>query len=162
MENYKIIHFESVPIRIKKTNDTLLFPNAKFWNKLFTICNTFVKSSYYLKSDNLDIEVFKAEMNKPIIIRNCGLNYMKGIRLEGLDFVETDFIFPSGKMISKKTETYYNMVSKNYVMLDYRKEKNIEHITIIKYSRLAAYLKGNNVKKYDLKINNDNYKVIVN
>lgn len=61
----------------------------------------------------------------------------------------------------KKAEAYYNMVSKKYVMLSYNKEKNTENITIIKHSRLDAYLKGNNVKKYELKINNDNYKVVI-
>ena len=96
MENYKIIHFESVPHRIKKINDTLFHPNAKYWNKLFSICDTYVKSNFYFKDDNLDTEVYKSEMNKPIILRNCGLNYMKGLRLEKLEFVETDFIFPYG------------------------------------------------------------------
>jgi hypothetical protein len=161
MENYRIIHFESVPQRIKKTNDTFFNPNSKYWNKLFLICDTYVKSNFYLKDNNLDTEVYKSEMNKPIILRNCGLNYMKGLRLEKLEFVETDFIFPSGIMVSKKAEVYYNMVSKKYVMLSYNKEKNIENITIIKHSRLDAYLKGNNVKKYELKINNDNYKVVI-
>lgn len=161
MENYKIIHFESVPHRIKKINDTLFNPNAKYWNKLFLICDTYVKSNFYFKDDNIDTEVYISEMNKPIILRNCGLNYIKGLRLEKLEFVETDFIFPSGTMVSKKAEAYYNMVSKKYVMLSYNKEKNTENITIIKHSRLDAYLKGNNVKKYELKINNDNYKVVI-
>lgn len=161
MENYKIIHFESVPHRIKKINDTLFHPNAKYWNKLFSICDTYVKSNFYLKDDNLDTEVYKSEMNKPIILRNCGLNHMKGLRLEKLEFVETDFIYPSGAMASKKAEAYYNMVSKKYVMLSYSKEKNIESIIIIKHPKLDTYLKGNNVKKYELKINNDNYKVVI-
>ena len=161
MENYKIIHFESVPHRIKKINDTLFNPNAKYWNKLFSICDTYVKSNFYFKDDNLDTEVYISEMNKQIILRNFGLNYMKGLRLEKLEFVETDFIFPSGTMVSKKAEAYYNMVSKKYVMLSYNKEKNTENIPIIKHSRLDAYLKGNNVKKYELKINNDNYKVVI-
>jgi hypothetical protein len=161
MENYKIIHFESVPYRIKKINDTLLHPNAKYWNKLFSIFDTYVKSNFYFKDDNLDIEVYKSEMNKPIILRNCGLNYMKGLRLEKLEFVENDFIYPSGTMTSKKTEVYYNMVSKKYIMLNNSKENNIEKVTIIKHSRLDAYLKGNNVKKYELKFNNDNFKVVL-
>lgn len=162
MDNYKIIHFESNPIRIKKINNTLFSPNAKFKNKLHSICDIYVKSNFYLKPDNSDIEVYKSEMNKPIIMRNCGLNYMKGLRLENIKFVETDYIYPSGKMVSKKAEAYYNMVSIKYVMLDYNKEENIEYVKLIKYSRLDAYIKGNNVKKYNLKVNNDNYKVIIN
>lgn len=161
MEDYKIIHFESVPYRIKKINDTLFHPNSKYWNKLFLICDTYVKSKFYLKNDNLDIEVYKSEMNKPIILRNCGLNHMKGLRLEKLEFVETNFIYPSGTMASKKAEPYYNMVSKKYVMLNYSKQKNIESITIIKLSRLPAFLKGNKVKKYEIEVNNDNYRIVI-
>ena len=161
MENYKIIHFESVPHRIKKINDTLFHPKAKYWNKLYLICDTYVKSNFYLKSDNINIEYYKAEMNKPIIMRSCGLNYMKDLRLEGLEFVETEFIFPSGKMVSKKAEAYYNMVSKKYVMLNYSKDKTIETISIIKLSRLPAYIKGNRVKKYELKINNNNCRIVI-
>lgn len=161
MDNYKIIHFESNPIRIKKINNTLFSPNAKFKNKLHSICDIYVKSNFYLKPDNSDIEVYKSEMNKPVIMRNCGLNYMKGLRLENIEFVETDYIYPSGKMVSKKTEAYYNMVSKKYVMLDYKKEGNIEYVKLIKHSRLSAFRKGNNVKKYELKVNNDDYKIII-
>lgn len=162
MENYKIIHFESIPHRIKKINNTLFRPNAKYWNKLFSICDTYVKSNFYLKDDNHDTEVYKSEMNKPIILRNCGLNYMRGLRLEKIEFVETDFIFPSGTMASKKAEAYYNMVSKKYIMLNYKKDEHFEYVQIIKCSRLEAYLKGNNVKKYDLKIDSNNYKIIIN
>lgn len=161
MDNYKIIHFESNQIRIRKITDTLFMPNAKFWNKLYELCNGYVKAENYLKSENLDLSIYKTEMNKPAIIRNCGLNHIRALRLDNKDFIETDFIFPSGKVVSKKAEAYYNMVSKNYVMLAYKKEKNIEHITIIKPTRLPAYLKGNNVKKYELKINNDDYKVVI-
>jgi hypothetical protein len=161
MDNYKIIHFESNPIRIKKITNTLFSPNAKFKNKLHSICDTYVKSTFYLK-DNLEMEVYKSEMNKPIILRNCGLNYMKGLRLENIEFVETDCIYPSGKMVSKKAEAYYNMVSIKYVMLDYKKVNHIEYVKLIKHSRLDAYIKGNNVKKYELEVDNDNYKVIIN
>jgi hypothetical protein len=107
------------------------------------------------------MEVYKSEMNKPIILRNCGLNYMKGLRLEKIEFVETAYIYPSGKMVSKKSEAYYNMVSIKYVMLDYNREENIEYVQLIKHSRLDAYLKGNNVKKYKLEVDNNNYKVVI-
>ena len=63
-------------------------------------------------------------------------------------------------MISKKAEAYYNIVSKKYVMLEYRKEGNIENIKVIKHNRLPAFIKGNNVKKYDLKIDNDYFKIV--
>jgi len=161
MDNYKIIHFESNQIRIKKITDTFFMPNAKFWNKLYELCNGYVKAEHYLKSDNLDLSIYKSEMNKPAIIRNCGLYQIKALRLDNKEFVETDFIFPSGRMVSKKAEAYYNIVSKKYVMLDYKKEGNIENIKVIKHNRLPAYIKGNNVKKYELKINNDNYKVVI-
>jgi len=161
MDNYKIIHFESNQIRIKKITDTFFMPNAKFWNKLYELCNDYVKAEHYLKSDNLDLSIYKSEMNKPAIIRNCGLHQIKALRLDNKEFIETDFIFPSGRMVSKKAEAYYNIVSKKYVMLASRKEKNIEYITIIKYKRLDAYIKGNNVRKYDLKIDNKLFKIVV-
>lgn len=129
MDNYKIIHFESNPIRIKKITNTLFSPNAKFKNKLHSICDIYVKSTFYLK-DNLEMEVYKSEMNKPVILRNCGLNYMKGLRLENIEFVETDCIYPSGKMVSKKAEAYYNMVSIKYVMLDYNKNADSNGIRL--------------------------------
>ena len=50
MDNYKIIHFESNQIRIRKITDTLFMPNAKFWNKLYELCNGYVKAENYLKS----------------------------------------------------------------------------------------------------------------
>lgn len=162
MEKYKFIHFESMPIQIKRITDTLFHPNAKHWNKLFELCSGFVKAVHYLKSENIDLSVYKLEMNKPAIIRNCGLNNMKGLRLEGIEFVETDYIFPSGQILSKRAQAYYNMVSIKYVMLNYKKEGRFEYVQIIKHSRLEAYLKGNNVKKYELKIDSDNYKIIIN
>jgi hypothetical protein len=161
MNNYKIIHFESNEIRIKKITNKLYIHNAKYWNKLFSICRNYLLEKKYLNAENVDINYYILEMNKPVIIRNCGLNHFKALKLENKDFVETDYIFPSGKMVSKLADAYYNMISKKYVMLAYKKEKNIEHITIIKHKRLAAYLKGNVVKKYHLKINNENYKVII-
>lgn len=160
MGNYKIIHFESNQIRIKKITDTLFMPNAKFWNKLYELCNGYVKAEHYLKSENLDLSIYKTEMNKPAIIRNCGLNHIRALRLDNKDFIETDFIFPSGKMISKKAEAYYNIVSKKYVMLEYKKEGNIENIKVIKHNRLPAFMKGNNVKKYDMKIDNNYFKIV--
>ena len=160
MDNYKIIHFESDQIRIRKITDTFFMPNAKFWNKLYELCNGYVKAENYLKSENLDLSIYKTEMNKPAIIRNCGLNHIRALRLDNKDFIETDFIFPSGKMISKKAEAYYNIVSKKYVMLEYRKDGNIENIKVIKHNRLPAFIKGNNVKKYDMKIDNNYFKIV--
>lgn len=161
MNNYKIIHFKSNEIRIKNITNRLNINNAKYWNKLFSICRNYLLEKKYLNAENVNSNNYILEMNKPVIIRNCGLNHFKALKLKNKDYVETDYIFPSGKMGTKNAEAYYNMISKKYIMLAYKKEKNIEHITIIKHRRLAAYLKGNVVKKYYLKINTDFFKVVV-
>ena len=91
MDNYKIIYFESSQIRIKKITDTLFMPNAKFWNKLYELCNGYVKAEHYLKSENLDISIYKTEMNKPAIIRSCGLNHIRALRLDNKYYSANNF-----------------------------------------------------------------------
>ncbi|KUO64970.1 MAG: hypothetical protein APF83_01935 [Lutibacter sp. BRH_c52] len=99
---YKIIQFESQPIRLTERKSSI-FPANKEWNKLHMICKTFVETKNIPgnRELNIDEEIFLKEMNDPKIIKNCGLNNFNK-RLKGKEFIETEFIKPTGKKSGKR------------------------------------------------------------
>jgi len=153
-----VIRFETQPIDFRDKYESYL-PNSKYWNKLLKICKNRIKIKAILPDRNIDDELFIREMNDMVILRNTGLlNLPK--RLEGKEFIETDYILPAGQRNGRRVIAQYFIVSKKYILVEYRKEKDKEYLKVAKYKRLDALNKGKRVKIYDIEIQNSNLKII--
>ncbi len=157
---YKIIQFETKPIRIVERKSSI-FPADKYWNKLHMICKTYAQTKN-LPGDrelNIDDSIFLKEMNTPTILRNCGLNNFGKI-LKGKEFLETDYIKPVGEKNGKKIYPQYIKISKKYILIESEKIDNLEKLKIAKLSRLTALMNNKPVQIYDIEIKNSVLKII--
>lgn len=141
-----------------------IFPNSKYYNKLFNALEIFSKhKSLEAKinekkfSDIPIFEITKKEINNVFILNNCNLINFP-IKMNGTKFVENEYIEPFwNENITKKYQAYI-MVSKPYILLE--SQNNVENeIHIIEYKRLIAYLEKKPVKVYVLK-KSENFEII--
>lgn len=146
---FKIIRFETTPINISKAKS--FFPNSKYRNKLYKICQTYILSKKNLIE--VDEEIFLKEMNNPAIIRNLGLNHFHQT-LEGKKKIETEFIKPTGEVIDNKVKPQYIKVSKKYVIVESKYKKGVEHLKLIEFKRLQAFKEEKRVKIYEIELDN--------
>ncbi|CAI8305924.1 MAG: Uncharacterised protein [Flavobacteriaceae bacterium] len=155
---YKIIRFKTNPINLERRESYM--PNSKYWNKLYEICKLYSNAKRLgINYENQTDDTFIKMMNTPTVLRNCNLMYLP-ISLDASKFIETEKIFPYVDSLVKRSKPQYLMLSKQYVLIDYKKQGDIESLTVVEYKRLEALLNNKRVKEYNIEVKYSDLEII--
>lgn len=161
--DYQVIRFHSKPFTLQKKYESY-HPNRKYWNELSSLCTTYLKLKEFNETQNLVSRekidnIITDSINDPKIIFNCGLSNFP-FQIGSGKFIETELLKPCGEKLGRRITPQYYLVSKKYILLEYRSENNSEYLKIADFKRLEDLQNNKRVKLYDIEIHDSKVKMI--
>lgn len=161
--DYQIIRFHSKPFTLQKKYESY-HSNSKYWNELSSLCTTYLKlkelneTQNFVSREKIDNIIIDG-INDLKIIFNCGLSNFP-FQIGSGKFIETELLKPCGEKQGQRIIPQYYLVSKKYILLEYRSENNSEYLKVADFKRLEALQNNKRVKLYDIEIQDSKIKII--